>query len=95
MSSLRPVMRPMRRCAGRAVPGSSRVRSLVRYRMIGRASLVSEVKTSSPGSPSPSTTVGSKGSMISGRKWSSQMWLPSWVSTASPATPGPMTSESP
>ena len=31
-------------------------------------------------------------SMISGRKWSSQMWLPSFVSRHSLPTPGPMTS---
>ena len=39
----------------RAVPGSRRVRSRVRKRIIGIASLVSEVSTSSPGSPSGST----------------------------------------
>jgi hypothetical protein len=55
MSSLRPVTFSIRRNT-RAVPGSRRVRSRVRYRTTGMASLVSEVKTSSPVSPSGSTS---------------------------------------
>ena len=65
MSSLRPVTLSMRRNAGRAVPGRSAVRSRVRYRMTGMASLVSEVNTSSPVCPSGSTSPPA-GSMISG-----------------------------
>ena len=64
MSSLRPVMRSIRRI-GRLRPGSSRVRSRVRYRTTGIACLVSEVKTSSPFAPSGSTSPVS-GSTISG-----------------------------
>ncbi len=94
MSSLRPVILAMRRNAGRAVPGSSRVRSRVRYRMIGSACLLSEVSTSSPGSPSGSTSP-VVGSITSGKKWSSQMCKPSFVSTHSCATPGPITSDRP
>ena len=62
--SLRPVILAMRRIA-RALGGSSRVRSRVRYRMTGIASLVSVVNTSSPSAPSGSTAP-VKGSMISG-----------------------------
>ena len=93
MSSLRPVTFCMRRIE-RAVPGISRVRSRVRYRITGHASLVSEVMTSSPISPSGSTSP-LAGSMISGKKWSSQMCNPSLLSAHSADTPGPMTSERP
>jgi hypothetical protein len=65
MSSLRPVTFSIRRNAGRAVPGSSRVRSRVRYRMTGMASFVSDVNSSSPCSPAPSTSV-VNGSITSG-----------------------------
>ena len=64
MSSVRPVTFCIRRMV-RAVPGSRRVRSRVRYRMIGMACLVSEVKTSSPSSPSGSASPVS-GSITSG-----------------------------
>ena len=53
MSSVRPVIFCIRRMV-RAVPGSRRVKSRVRYRMTGVACLVREVKTSSPSSPSGS-----------------------------------------
>jgi len=65
MSSDRPVIFCIRRMPGRAEPGERRVRSRVRYRMIGSASLVSEVKSSSPSSPSRSGTA-SSGSTTSG-----------------------------
>ena len=93
MSSERPVIFSMRRTA-LAVPGSSRVRSRVRYRTIGIASLVREVRTSSPYSPSSSTSPVS-GSTTSGKKWSSHTCRPSLVSTHSLATPGPITSDRP
>ena len=64
MSSVRPEMRSRRRMV-RAVPGKSRVMSRVRYRITGKACLVSEVSTNSPNSPSGSTAPES-GSMISG-----------------------------
>jgi hypothetical protein len=55
---------------------------------------VSDVNTSSPISPSGSTAP-VMGSTTSGRKWSYQTCRPSFVSTHSCATPGPITSESP
>src|SRR3984885_7993729 len=55
MSSLRPLIRAIRRNGAYELPGSSRVMSRVRYLMTGIASLVSVVSTSSPGCPSGST----------------------------------------
>ena len=61
--------------------------------IIGIPSFVNVVKTSSPSCPG-STGCSVTGSMISGKKWSSQRWVPFWHSH-SPPTPGPLISVSP
>jgi hypothetical protein len=62
--------------------------------MIGSASLVSEVNTSSP-SLAVGQHLAGLGVDDLGQKWSSQITGPSLVSTHSLATPGPITSDRP
>ncbi len=67
ISSQRPVTFSIRRNGARTEPGSSRVKSLVRYRITGRACFVSDVNTNSPRSPAGITSPVA-GSTTSGKK---------------------------